>query len=82
MQDHDIPVKTEKGLAEIKTRALKLSPRVRTTLLLVDGEKSVADLKLMMAAAGADPESLEALASLNLVRFLPPRPRKTSAAKA
>jgi hypothetical protein len=74
MQDHDVPVKTDKGLAEIKTRALKLSPRVRTTLLLIDGEKSVAELKQMMAAAGADPESLETLASLNLLRFLPPRP--------
>jgi hypothetical protein len=82
MQDDDVPVKTDKGLAEIKTRALKLSPRVRTTLLLVDGEKSVAELKQMMAVAGADPQSLETLAGLNLLRFLPPRPLKAASSKA
>jgi hypothetical protein len=44
--------KTDKGQAEIETRAFGLSPRLRQALILVDGRKTEADLcKLTLADA-------------------------------
>ena len=40
--------KTEKGQREIETRALKLAPRFRSALILVDGRRSDAELIAMM----------------------------------
>ena len=40
--------KTAKGLAEIETRANRLVPRMRSSLILVDGKRDVADLKLLL----------------------------------
>ena len=36
--------KTAKGHAEIETRALRLPPRLRGALIMVDGQRSVEDL--------------------------------------
>lgn len=52
--------KTAKGQTEIETRALKLAPRFRSLLILVDGRRSDAELTALMPQAGAD--GLEALA--------------------
>ena len=40
--------KTAKGLAEIETRANRLVPRMRSSLIVVDGKRDVADLKLLL----------------------------------
>ncbi|MGL6110881.1 MAG: hypothetical protein ACRC2B_12385 [Rubrivivax sp.] len=40
--------KTAKGVAEIETRANRLSPRVRNALILVNGQRDVAALKGLM----------------------------------
>ena len=40
--------KTAKGLAEIETRANRLLPRMRSSLIVVDGKRDVADLKLLL----------------------------------
>ena len=40
--------KTAKGLAEIQTRANKLTPRLRQALILVDGRRSDADLRALV----------------------------------
>lgn len=40
--------KTPKGLAEIANRSGGLSPRVRRVLIMIDGKKSVEDLRSML----------------------------------
>jgi hypothetical protein len=42
--------KTDKGQAEIETRAFGLSPRLRQTLILVDGRKTESDLTKLIPA--------------------------------
>jgi hypothetical protein len=41
--------KTPKGVAEIETRAHRLSPRVRSTLILVNGKRDVDDVRALVA---------------------------------
>jgi hypothetical protein len=41
--------KTAKGTAEIDTRAHRLPPRIRSTLVLVDGKRDVDDLKVLIS---------------------------------
>jgi len=51
--------KTAKGLAEIETRAHRLPPRLRGALIMVDGQRSVADLaKLVPGDAEATLQQL------------------------
>lgn len=68
MKNDDIPMKTDEGLAEIKTRALGLAPRVRTALLLVDGVKSIGELEQLLTASGVKPGALELLLEKGLIR--------------
>lgn len=60
--------KTPKGQSEIETRALKLAPRFRSLLILVDGRRSDAELLQLMPAAGAD--GLEALQAGGLIEAI------------
>ncbi|MDB5842154.1 MAG: hypothetical protein JWQ23_4106 [Herminiimonas sp.] len=69
MNDDDIPVKTADGIAEIKTRARRLASRVRTVLLLVDGIKSIAELKKLMPASGGAEQALAMLYDNCLIQF-------------
>ena len=57
--------KTAKGLAEISTREHRLVPRMRSTLILVDGRRDAADLRAMIAQQ-AD-ETLAALAEQGFI---------------
>ncbi|MBL8326502.1 MAG: hypothetical protein JNJ89_16235 [Rubrivivax sp.] len=50
--------KTAKGLAEIETRVYRLSPRLRSVLIMIDGKRSDADLLQML------PQAAEVLAAL------------------
>lgn len=52
--------KTARGQTEIETRALKLAPRFRSLLILVDGRRSDRELTTLMPLAGT--EALQALA--------------------
>ncbi len=52
--------KTAKGQTEIETRVLKLAPRFRSLLILVDGRRSDRELTTLMPHAGT--EALQALA--------------------
>jgi hypothetical protein len=52
--------KTAKGVQEIETRALKLAPRFRSLLILVDGRRSDDELARLVATAGD--QALAALA--------------------
>jgi hypothetical protein len=57
--------KTAKGLTEIETRALRLSPRLRSALILIDGRRSDDDMRKLVAQA---PD--ETLAWLNEQGFI------------
>lgn len=52
--------KTARGQTEIETRALKLAPRMRSLLILVDGRRSDRELATLMPLAGT--QALQALA--------------------
>lgn len=73
--------KTAKGQSEIETRALKLAPRFRSLLILVDGRRSDRELTALMPQAGD--EALAALAQAGLIEAIgltadtpvPPAPR-------
>lgn len=47
--------KTDKGIAEIETRANRLVPRLRTALIMVDGRRTEDDLRTLV---GGDPEEV------------------------
>ena len=55
----DIYRKTDRGAAEIGRRKLKLSPRLRTMLILIDGTRPESRLKGEGAQIGAPADFLE-----------------------
>ncbi len=67
MQDSEIYTKTEAGREEIRTRALKLSMPMRAILLMVDGQRTVADLRGLIAGSKAPAEALDTLLSQGLI---------------
>jgi hypothetical protein len=72
--------KTAKGLAEIETRAHRLPPRCRGALILVDGQRSVADLaKLLPGDAQALLQQLLANGFIDVFAVLADRPALPSA---
>lgn len=60
--------KTAKGQSEIETRALKLAPRFRSLLILVDGRRSDRELTTLLPQAGD--EALAALAQAGLIEAI------------
>lgn len=71
--------KTAKGAVEIETRAHRLPPRMRSTLILVDGKRDVDDLKTLLS--GQADETLRFLSEHGFVesvgetlRPIPPAP--------
>ena len=63
----DIYRKTEQGQVEIRDRKLKLPPRLRTMLILVDGTRPEFMLKEEAARLGAPPDVLQQLAAAGLI---------------
>jgi hypothetical protein len=59
--------KTAAGAAEVKSRKLKLAPRLRTMLILIDGTKPVLILREEAAALGVPADFIEQLEGLGLV---------------
>ena len=57
--------KTAKGLSEIETRANRLPPRLRSTLILVDGKRDADDLKLLISQQPE--ETLQSLADQGFI---------------
>ena len=73
--------KTAKGHAEIETRALRLPPRLRGALIMVDGQRSVEDLaKLIPGDAVQTLEQLLADGFIELFAVLDNRPPPPAAA--
>lgn len=67
--------KTAKGQAEIETRAHRLPPRLRSALILVDGQRSISDLvKLVPGDAEAALQQLLADGFIDVFAVLADRP--------
>jgi hypothetical protein len=67
MKSNDIPVKTDAGNRELSLRAHKLSPRVRSLLIVIHGTDTVAELSQSFQAFGDVGASLNELAGLGLI---------------
>ena len=63
----DIYRKTDRGAAEITDRKMKVSPRLRTMLILIDGTRPEFLVKEEAAKVGAPADFLEQLVALGLV---------------
>ncbi len=79
----DIYRKTALGLAEIKERKLKLNPRLRTMLILVDGAQTEEMLQDEAAGVGAPTDFIAQLAAAGLIELAsgtgaPPRAAASS----
>jgi hypothetical protein len=67
VQASDVPLKTAAGQREIGQRALKLTPRARSLLIMIHGTDTVADLSHSMRSLGGVPTILNELATLGLI---------------
>jgi hypothetical protein len=63
----DIYRKTQSGTAEITNRKLKLTPRLRTMLILIEGTQPEFLMKEEGAKLGAPPDFIEQLLALGLI---------------
>ena len=70
MNDKEIYAKTDAGREEMRTRALQLAGALRNVLLLVDGNRTVAQLKELQAGGKAPPDALQQLVSMGLIEVL------------
>lgn len=68
--------KTDKGQAEIETRAHRLVPRLRTALILVDGKRSGDDLAGLIANEPA--QTLQTLLEQGFIEALEVAPSRSS----
>jgi hypothetical protein len=72
--------KTAEGQAEIETRVRKLSPRLRSALIMVDGKRTDEDLgKLLPQQAD---ETLQALLEQGLIQAMQATPARSAARPA
>jgi hypothetical protein len=76
--------KTQKGVEELSSRKLKLNPRVRTMLILVDGMAPEEALRHDASQVGAPEDFLEQLQAMGLIEARPgvPGPAASAAAGA
>jgi hypothetical protein len=72
--------KTEAGQQVVKDRSIALTPRQRSTLILVDGKRTFEQLLAATAPAGVTREDVDKLFELGLVSGAVPRQAATAAA--
>jgi len=72
--------KTAKGVAEIGTRAHRLTPRMRNTLILVDGKRDADDLKALITQQVE--ETLQSLAEQGFIEAVGETVRSPASAPA
>lgn len=70
LNDSDICGKTSEGSEELRTRARRLTPRLRTMLIMVDSLASVSQLRASGQALGAPPDALDDLLRRGLIGLL------------
>ena len=63
------PIKTPQGLAELATRALRVSQRHRTMLFLVDGRRSEAQIRNLAEQAGVPATCFDELMTIGLIEY-------------
>jgi hypothetical protein len=61
MSDLDVYIKTAAGAQALKDRSASLPGRLRTLLIMVDGVRTLAELRVAAAALGAPEDFLETL---------------------
>ncbi len=74
MNPGDVVDKTESGLQEVKTRALRLLPRLRSMLIMVDGRRTLSELQAAAAQVGAPADCVAQLLLHGLVTLRPAAP--------
>ncbi len=75
--------KTDKGVSEIETRANRLAPRLRTTLIMVDGHRTDDDVReLVQAESDAVLTALLEQGYIEVISFVPARAASNAAAAA
>ena len=67
MSDAVILIKTAAGTEEVKARSRKLPPRMRTMLIMADGQLSTGQLRKAAVALGAPEDCLEFLIQHGLI---------------
>lgn len=67
MRDDEVPNKTEAGRDEIQNRTLKLPNGLRSILLMVDGQRNVAQLRGVMSGLKSPDDALQQLETLGLI---------------
>jgi hypothetical protein len=72
--------KTERGAAEIRERKLKLNPRIRTMLILIDGEQPEFILREEGVKVGAPADFIAQLLSAGLIERAGRAPKAGAAA--
>ena len=73
--------KTDKGVSEIETRANRLAPRLRTTLIMVDGHRTDDDVRqLVQAESDAVLTTLLEQGYIEVISFVPARAASNAAA--
>jgi hypothetical protein len=68
MPNEAIYAKTDAGRAEITTRSHRLSPGLRSVLLVVDGQRGLPQLQHVIVALHAPMDALEQLTTLGLIQ--------------
>ena len=79
MNRTDIVIKTPEGAKELKSRAHKLAPRLRTMLIMIDGSLTAGQLQDAAARLGAPSDFLDTLLAEGLVVA---RPAPSSSSRA
>jgi hypothetical protein len=69
--------KTDKGIAEIETRAHRLTPRLRTALIMVDGRRTEDELRTLIG--GQPDDVLAALHEQGFIEAIATMPARNSA---
>jgi hypothetical protein len=67
MDDDDVFDKTASGRDEMRSRSREISQRVRSVLIMVDGVRTVRDLRQAGERLTAPPDTLETLQALGLI---------------
>ena len=67
MAETDVYRKTPLGETEVKDRKLRLSPRLRTMLILIDGIQTETQLREEAAGVGAPADFLDQLMAAGLI---------------
>lgn len=67
MREDEVPNKTDAGRDEIQSRALKLPNVLRSILLMVDGQRNVAQLRGVIGGLKGPDDALDQLEALGLI---------------